>query len=73
MTLKADLSAITPTTTARQAFKNAGTDLDQMIAEANTHAADLQALLRQIIAFHPSSSGDSSNHAALVSLLGELT
>ena len=72
MTLKTDLSAITPTSTARQAFKNADTDLDQMIAEANAHAADLQALIKQIIAFHPNTSGDTSNHAALVSLLGEL-
>jgi hypothetical protein len=72
MTLKTDLAAITPTSTARQAFKNAGTDLDQMIAEANAHAADLQALLKQIISFHPSAGGDSSNHASLVSLVGEL-
>jgi hypothetical protein len=72
MTLKTDLAAITPTTTARQAFKNAGTDLDQMIAEANAHAADLQTLLKQIIAFHPTAGGDSANHTALVSLLAEL-
>ncbi len=72
MTLKTDLSAITPTTTARQAFKNFGTDLDVLIAEANLHAADLQRLLAQIISFHPTTGGDTTNHASLVSLLAEL-
>ena len=72
MSIKTDLAAITPTTTARQAFKNSGTDLDVLIAEINNHAADLQRLLNQVVTYHPTSGGDTTNHAAFASLLAEL-
>ena len=72
MTTKTDLAAITPTNTARQAFKNSGTNLDALIAEANAQAADLERLLKQIVAYHPNSGGDTTNHAAFASLLAPL-
>jgi hypothetical protein len=72
LTLKTDLTAITPTTTARQAFKNAGTNLDELLAQVAVQASDLQRLLKQVIALHPNSGGDSSNYSALTSLLAEL-
>jgi hypothetical protein len=72
LTVKTDLAAISPTTTARTAFKVAGADLDELIALAQTHIVDLRTILNQIIATHPNSGGDTTNHASLVSLLAEL-
>jgi hypothetical protein len=73
MTIHADLTAITPTANARSAFKKAGTDLDELLAQVANHATDLQRLLKQVIALHPSSGGDSTNYTALSNLLAELT
>jgi hypothetical protein len=67
-----DLAAISPTTTARTAFKVAGADLDELIALAQTHIVDLRTILSQIISTHPSGGGDATNHTALVNLLAEL-
>jgi hypothetical protein len=72
MSVHTDLVAISPTTTARQAFKNAGTDLDELLAQAQAHIVDLRTILNQIISTHPNSGGDTTNHASLVSLLAEL-
>jgi hypothetical protein len=72
MTVKTDLAAITPTSTARAAFKAAGTDIDNLFALAQDHVQDLKTLLAQIISTHPNTGGDTTNHAALVSLLAEL-
>jgi hypothetical protein len=67
-----DLAAISPTTTARTAFKVSGTDLDELIAQAQTAVVDLRRILNQIISTHPSGGGDAANHTALVNLLAEL-
>lgn len=72
MPVHTDLSAITPTSIARTAFKNAGTDLDDLLAQVNVQVTDLKRLLNQIISTHPNSGGDTTNHTALVSLLAEL-
>ncbi|MDX6558174.1 MAG: hypothetical protein QOF72_1223 [Blastocatellia bacterium] len=36
------------------------------------HAVELQAILKQIVAVHPSGGGDASNYAALNTVIGEL-
>lgn len=72
MTVHADLTAIAPTTTARQAFKNAGTDLDELLTQVSAQVTDLKRVINQIISTHPNTGGDTTNHAALVSLLAEL-
>ncbi len=72
MTVHTDLAAITPTATARTAFKNAGTDLDDLLAQVDVQITDLKRLLNQIISTHPNTGGDTTNHTALVNLLAEL-
>lgn len=72
MTVHTDLAAITPTSTARTAFEAAGSNLDALLAQLDVQVADLKRLLNQIISTHPNTGGDTTNHAALVSLLAEL-
>ena len=71
MTIHADLTAITPTANARQVFKNSGTDIDVLFNLAHEHASELQKLLKQIIALHPTGGGDATNLTALNNLLAE--
>jgi hypothetical protein len=73
MTIKAELSAIEPTEAARQAFKEFGSDLDVLLTQVQGHVTDLQRIVKQVIAFHPTSSdADASNYAALQDVLDQL-
>ena len=73
MTVHSDLAALSLTSTAKAAGQKSGADLSVLIGLAHQHIIELQALLKQIIAFHPSTGGDASNYAALLAVLGELT
>jgi hypothetical protein len=42
------------------------------VVQAELHAIELQAILKQIVAVHPSSGGDASNYAALNAVIAEL-
>jgi hypothetical protein len=42
------------------------------VTTAQLHVTELQALLKQIVALHPSSGGDAANYAALNAVLAEL-
>lgn len=72
MTVKVDLAAIVPTSTARAAFEAAGTNLDVLLTQVVEQVTDLQRLLKQVIAFHPSSGDDAANYTALGNVLAEL-
>ena len=67
-----DLNAISLTTTAKAAASVKGVDIAALVALAKTHAIELAALLKQIVAVHPSTGGDATNYAALNTIIGEL-
>jgi hypothetical protein len=68
-----DLKAITLTTTAKAAASAKGVDIAALIALAETHAIELAALLKTIVAVHPSTSGDAANYASLNTIIAELS
>jgi hypothetical protein len=72
MTALTDLSAISLTSTAKAAASAKGVDLPTIVALAKTHVIELAALLRSIVAVHPSTGGDASNYNALVAVIAEL-
>jgi hypothetical protein len=73
LTVLADLTAIGLTANAKAVGQTKGADLPQLVSTAKLHVIELQALLKQIIAFHPSSGGDASNYTALNAVLTQLT
>lgn len=72
MTVLADLKAIAMTTNAKNVVSAKGADLNALVQTAEQHVIELQALLKQIIAVHPSGGGDASNYTALGSVLAQL-
>jgi hypothetical protein len=72
MTVLTDLNAISLTPTAKAAASTKGEDLSALVELAKTHTAELSALLKQIVAIHPSTGDDATNYAALNAILGEL-
>jgi hypothetical protein len=71
-TVTQDHAAITLTSTARSAFRSAGTDGDELLAQINLHIIELRRIYAQFVAIHPSSGGDSSNASALNAILAKL-
>jgi hypothetical protein len=67
-----DLSAISLTSTARAAASAKGVDLTALVTLAKSHAIELSALLKQIVAVHPSTGGDLANYNQLNTIIGEL-
>ena len=53
MTLKTDVAAIAPTATATKAFAAAGSSFNMLLATLQQHAIEMQALVKQLIAYHP--------------------
>jgi hypothetical protein len=53
MTVKTDIAAVTPTSTARKAFSAQGVSIDNLMAALQRTAGELQILCKQIVAFHP--------------------
>lgn len=72
MTALAELKALSVSANATKAGHANGTNLPALIQTAELRVIELQALLKQIIAFHPSGGGDASNYSALQAVLAEL-
>ena len=58
MTVLADLKAISLTANAKNVGSAKGADLGNLVGLAQEHVIDLQAVLKQIIALHPTGGGD---------------
>jgi hypothetical protein len=43
-----------------------------LVVQAELHAIELQAILKQIVAVHPSGGGDAANYSALNAVIAEL-
>jgi hypothetical protein len=72
MTVMTDLNAIALTATAKSAVSAKGADIGNLVANAKTHVIELQFVLKQIVAHHPSSGPDAANYAALQTIIAEL-
>jgi hypothetical protein len=46
--------------------------LQSLVAMAQQHITELEIVLKQIIAIHPSTGGDAANYSALNAVLAEL-
>jgi len=46
--------------------------LATLVGTAQLHVIELQTVLKQIVALHPSGGGDAANYAALNAVLAEL-
>jgi hypothetical protein len=64
MTFKTDLAACVPTATAKAAFMAKGTNISQLVQNLQQHAAEMQQMLKQVVAFHPNDSVISAAVAA---------
>jgi hypothetical protein len=53
LTVKTDVLAITPTATATKAFSAAGSSFSMLLSALQQHAIEMQALVKQLIAYHP--------------------
>jgi hypothetical protein len=72
MSALTDLTAISFTATAKAAASAKGEDLIVLVTLAESHITELSALLKQIVAIHPSTGGDAANYAALNAIVAEL-
>ena len=72
MTVLADLAAISVTANAKSVVSAKGADLTFLITSAKQHITELQAVLKQIIAHHPTGGGDAANVTALNAVLAQL-
>jgi hypothetical protein len=72
-TATTDIKAITLTANAKAVGQTHCVDLVGLQAQAAQHAAELQAIMKQIIAFHPVGGGDASNLTALNAVLTEIS
>ena len=72
MTALADLKAISLTTNAKNVGAAKGTNLAALVTQAQLQITELETILKQIVALHPSSGGDAANYAALNAVLAEL-
>jgi hypothetical protein len=72
MTALTDIKAITPTANAKAVVSAKGSDIAGLMAHAQVKAAELQVLVKQIIALHPTSGADAANLTALNAILAEL-
>ncbi|WP_316205436.1 hypothetical protein [Bradyrhizobium sp. SZCCHNS3004] len=72
MTVLTDLKALSLSQNAKNVVAAKGANLDGLISLAQQHTIELQAVLKQIIAHHPSGGGDAANYAALSAVLAQL-
>ena len=72
MTALADLRAVSLTANAKGVVAVKGVDLQSLVTQAQFHVIELQTVLKQIVALHPSTGGDAANYAALNAVLAEL-
>jgi hypothetical protein len=71
-TVKTDVAAISPTANAKAVAASRGVDLSGLMTLLQTHAVEMQILIKEIIKIHPSGGGDAANLTALNSILSEL-
>ncbi len=65
MTTTANLKAIVPTPTAKNAVAAKGADVTALQQQLLLKTGELRVLLAQLIALHPGGGGDAANLAAL--------
>jgi hypothetical protein len=56
MTVKSDLASFVPTTTAKNVFAAKGASLMSLMTALQQSAVEMQALIKQVVAFHPNGS-----------------
>lgn len=71
-TLTQDVQAIMLTPTALAKAQAAGADLPGLMVHLQTHIAEKQRLLKEIIRLHPVTGGDAVNLASLNAILAKL-
>ena len=72
MTVMTDLNAIALTSTAKASVSAKGADIGGLVTQAKRAAGELQVLLKQIVAHHPSTGPDAANWASLNAIVAEL-
>jgi hypothetical protein len=72
VTVLTDLKAIGLTASAKGVISAKGPELSALVTMAQLHVTELQTVLKQILALHPSGGGDASNYAALNAVLAQL-
>jgi hypothetical protein len=72
MTIKAETVAIVPTANAVNIVQTKGANVNGLMLLIQQHASELLALVKQVIAMHPSGGGDAANLTALNAILTEL-
>jgi hypothetical protein len=53
MTVKSDLASFAPTATAKNVFAAKGQNLTALMTNLQQHAVEMQAIVKQVISFHP--------------------
>jgi DNA-binding MarR family transcriptional regulator len=56
MTVKSDLASFAPTVVARNVFAAKGVNLTSLMTSLQQHAVEMQAIVKQVISFHPNDS-----------------
>jgi hypothetical protein len=56
MTVKSDITSLSPTTTAVNAFQAAGQNFTGLLAALKQQAIEMQAMVKQIVKLHPNDS-----------------
>ena len=72
MAARTDFDAISHTATSKQALRNASHDVASLTALIDSHIVELKYLIGELQKKYPSTGGDSSNYAALTTVLNEL-
>ena len=72
MTVLAELNAIALTANAKAIGQTKACNMDSLMGQARLVTADLQKIVKQVIAHHPSGGGDAANLAALNAVLAQL-
>lgn len=71
VTIKAEVVAITPTANAQAVVQAKGANIAGLMLLLQQHAIEMQILIKQVIALHPT-GGDAANLTALNNILSEL-
>jgi hypothetical protein len=71
-TLTQDVQAIVLTPPAVAKAQAAGADLPVLMTQLQTHIAEKQRLIKEIIRLHPVTGGDAANLTALNAILAKL-
>jgi hypothetical protein len=72
MTTLSARQAVVPTATAKAAVQASGADLPTLMTLADQHIVELRAIVKQIVALHPTGGGDAANYSALQAVLTSL-